>query len=828
MSTAVILVLVCLSVALSNALHPACAADEVAFYVATNGNDAWSGALPDPNDAGTDGPFSSLTRARDAIRALRGEGDPPGPVTVGIRGGRYYLTETLALGPEDSGTEQCPVTWAAYPGETPELIGGPRIEGLADAGAGVLSVELPGAADGAWVFRQLFVDGQRQVRARRPNFDPANPYRGGFMYVDRCIGGFGGTVGRIHNRGDRMDWDVVVPADGDYHVWVLYGHNMLAFDCADMGGRTVLIVDGGEAVPLENLPDTGGWGTYKWSRSAALSLTAGEHRIRWENQVGGGLDLDAFALCTDAAWRPVGHDLADPAAGEHMFVIQAEDFVDSHGPQLLAVGGDKYRFHYKPGTLDPAWADAPGAEVHIFPSGRSSCRAFKEILGLQSVDEASTTVVVGGPETKSQLCKGDRFFVENVPALLDAPGEWYLDTATGRLSVIPPEGFGAGSEVVAPVLERIIEVIGTEEAPVSHLRFEGLALRCTDYSPEDNNAGYGMGSDGVIRLEGAADCRVTDCTFSAIGKYAVCMSGGGGHLVSRCHIGHSSSGGVLLLGSAGNTVSGNHIHDCGLVYKHIGGVVLQGAGTDDNLIAHNTIHDMTRYGITIKNGGLRNVIEFNRVERTNLETYDTGGIEVTQHDRELRSGSVIRGNIVADTVGYSSKFEEPLLGAWAIYLDSFAGGYTVTGNITYRSPLGGIMLQGGKDNVVENNIFVGGTKYQMRISNFAGNSTGLVIERNIFYYTSPEAAVLSARALTEEVVTLDHNLYYCPGLTDPKVISPDADTFADWQALGFDAHSRWADPGFVDPSRDDYTLRPDSAALELGFKPIDTSGVGAD
>ena len=107
MSRLAILVLVCLSVALSNALRPACAAAQVTLYVATNGNDAGSGALPDPNDAGTDGPFSSLTRARDAIRALRGEGDLPGPVTVHIRGGHYYLTAPLVLGPEDSGTQQC-------------------------------------------------------------------------------------------------------------------------------------------------------------------------------------------------------------------------------------------------------------------------------------------------------------------------------------------------------------------------------------------------------------------------------------------------------------------------------------------------------------------------------------------------------------------------------------------------------------------------------------------------------------------------------------------------------------------------------------------------
>ncbi|MFZ2642841.1 MAG: hypothetical protein WA117_17740 [Verrucomicrobiia bacterium] len=59
-------------------------------------------------------------------------------------------------------------------------------------------------------------------------------------------------------------------------------------------------------------------------------------------------------------------------------------------------------------------------------------------------------------------------------------------------------------------------------------------------------------------------------------------------------------------------------------------------------MSHNLIHDMSRYGIALKNPGRRNIIEFNRVHRTNTETYDTGGIEVTQQDREFRSGGIIR------------------------------------------------------------------------------------------------------------------------------------------------------------------------------------------
>jgi len=59
--------------------------DKASFYVATKRNDAWSGTLPAPNAAGTDGPFAALTRAREAIRGLARAGQSTGA-------GRYLLS----------------------------------------------------------------------------------------------------------------------------------------------------------------------------------------------------------------------------------------------------------------------------------------------------------------------------------------------------------------------------------------------------------------------------------------------------------------------------------------------------------------------------------------------------------------------------------------------------------------------------------------------------------------------------------------------------------------------------------------------------------------
>jgi len=97
--------------------------EAIEFFVSPKGNDKWSGTSPEPEKG--DGPFATLERARDAIRALKAKGPvPAGGATVWLGGGDYVIEKTFALSEKDSGAKDTPVVYRAAEGENVRLLGG--------------------------------------------------------------------------------------------------------------------------------------------------------------------------------------------------------------------------------------------------------------------------------------------------------------------------------------------------------------------------------------------------------------------------------------------------------------------------------------------------------------------------------------------------------------------------------------------------------------------------------------------------------------------------------------------------------------------------------
>lgn len=805
------------------------------FFVSLRGNDEWSGRLPQPNAAGTDGPFRTLGRAREAVR----KADKALDRKVVIRGGTYYLAQPLVLGPEDSGTPERPVTWMAYPGEEVVLSGGAPLKSWRQTDGGVWVGKLPAAKSGDLI-RQFRVGKELQTLARHPNAVPDEPYTGGWLFAQprrELLIGWGSSVVRIHTPGDWMEWDVEVPADAEYSLWLYYGAKNEPWGRTNMAGRTTIQVDGGENIWLENLPDTGGWGDFRWSRCALIRLSKGKHTLRWTNRKGGGINFDAFALCTDPEWTPVGTKLDKPGAGHHLIVVQAEAFDRGHGKEMgrqLTYNSRPDRLPFRPGDIPDGW-DLTRAQIMIFP-------AWGWVGGpmlVSGIDRDAGILMLDNKRGGTDVRPGNRYYLQNVPQALDRPGEFYIDDSRGEIHYLPAEREFRKRETVVPVLDRIIHVKGDDSsgAWAENIHIRGLTFHDTTYSHDIGS--FYVQPEAAVWLEYARGCVVRDCTFSLLGGYAV-------HLTQKttqckvlgCRMFENGGGGVLATGDTERqptncVIAGCHMHHLGLVYKHCAGVyITTGSG---HRVAFNTITDVPRYAISFKSYGPkaashRNVAEYNEMLRTNLETNDTGAIETLGRDRKP-SGNVIRFNLILDVVGMKHRPEGGIITphyTWGIYLDDYSSGTQVYGNIVARTVRGGYHNHLGFDNVVENNIFVDGQLQQFEYNGRAEMRRN-VVRRNIVVWSNPEAIYCRSSGWSREVLReCDYNVVWCTAVdisSIDRAITPEG-SWAKWVAAGFDAHSVVADPQFVDAAGDDYRLKPTSPALRLGFQPIPVERIG--
>jgi hypothetical protein len=102
------------------------------------------------------------------------------------------------------------------------------------------------------------------------------------------------------------------------------------------------------------------------------------------------------------------------------------------------------------------------------------------------------------------------------------------------------------------------------------------------------------------------------------------------------------------------------------------------------------------------------------------------------------------------------------------------------------------------------------------------NMANNIFENNIVY-AGPRCLIAINKSQVDKnhpPATIDHNLYYCAS-------GPQASTWAgasatvtgfdkNVEATGNDRHSRFSDPRFVDPGRNDFHLQSDSPALAAG------------
>ena len=153
----------------------ACSSDDpcfVDYWVAAEGSDSAGG--------GADDPFLTISHARDVIRSHKDRGRCT--INVNIKGGMYRFTEPLTLNSSDSGAEGAPVVYQAAVGENVIISGAEKVGGwtLHDA---VLNIWKANVAT-ASMPRQLYVNGERAMRARTPDYPNYYiPTETGYFYL---------------------------------------------------------------------------------------------------------------------------------------------------------------------------------------------------------------------------------------------------------------------------------------------------------------------------------------------------------------------------------------------------------------------------------------------------------------------------------------------------------------------------------------------------------------------------------------------------------------------------------------------------------------------
>jgi len=432
------------------------------------------------------------------------------------------------------------------------------------------------------------------------------------------------------------------------------------------------------------------------------------------------------------------------------------------------------------------------------------------------------------------------YLVLNHPGACDAPGEWQLDRTTGELRVIP---FGdedlAAAEVFAPAIERLIAAEGSaaDGRFVEHLRFEGLSFQHAAWvlPPEGYSVPQAASTLGAaLEFHAARDCALVDCEIAHVGRYGVfigqdCF----GNLIERAHCHDLGAGGVKI-GTPDrpqeferlphhNTVDNCFIHDGGHVHPGATGIFV--AVARNTSITHNEVSDLRYTGISVgwnwqivSNGTRENLVEHNHVHDVMRVLDDGGGI----YSLGLTPGSAIRGNHIHH-VGAGRDVGH------GIYLDGGSAGVLAEDNLCHDCGAGGIRQQHGSSALTVLNNISAFNRFALGIDSERTN----IWQYNIVLMEGDQTPFYPVPEWQSYNKIIDYNLYWHTSSEPPKFLGFTWDEWREktgiediWYTPRMDAHSRFADPLFVDAAARDFRLQPDSPALALGFRPFDLDAPG--
>lgn len=486
---------------------------------------------------------------------------------------------------------------------------------------------------------------------------------------------------------------------------------------------------GGGKLPAGGVKIVVGAGEYPWDRTLELtgedSGTA-EAPVVYEGPAGGTAVLHGGVRVT--GWKPISdaavRDKLDTAVRGR--VLQAdlkalgvsdwgdatalrrrpELFVDGE-PQTLArwpnegfvktgeiLGTDTFKvWNTIEGCRDgkfryvedrpSRWLDEPDVRLY----GYWFWDWFEEYQTVVSIDADEKTFTLARPYSNYGYRKDQRYYALNVFRELDAEGEWYLDRQAKIVYWLLPQGLDVSkAEVVLSVFDRPFITL----TDVEHVMVRGLTLQ--------------EGRGDAIHIRGGADCLLANCTVQRFGGDAIVVDGGLRHGIFGCTMRTLGCGGTRVAGGDRRSLTpgGHFVENCTvsnisrLKRTYAPAVHLDGCG---NRIAHNLFEDIPSSAMRIE--GNDHLIELNWIRNVVRESDDQGGLDM--FGNPLYRGVVIRWNRWSDIRGGTQH------GAAGVRLDDMISGVAIYGNLFERCGavhFGGVQIHGGKENIVEGNLFV--------------------------------------------------------------------------------------------------------------------------
>jgi hypothetical protein len=426
---------------------------------------------------------------------------------------------------------------------------------------------------------------------------------------------------------------------------------------------------------------------------------------------------------------------------------------------------------------------------------------------IASIDTHRRVISLLPPHDPYGYRSGQWYYAFNLLSELDSPSEYYIDRQRGVLYFWPPATKNEGTG--RAVLSVRSELLMLDK--VAHVRFEGLTFEAAQGT--------------AIIIKQARDIAISGCVVRNVGGWAIKVNSGNSVHVHGCAIYGTGGGGIFLSGgdratltSARNLADNNAIHNFARwVRTYQPALFLSGVG---NIAEHNLVANGPNVAIVV--AGNDNLVQFNEVHDVCGEALDVGAIYAGR-DWSMR-GNVVRGNYLHDLAGLDGH------SCVGVYLDDQFSGTTVYGNV-FRRVATGVKIGGGRDNLVENNLFVDTpesvTVDARGIVGDAQLRQRLVERLDAVPYESPVwrqrypalVQLLDGHEMEPSGNRISRNIFVAGGSI----------RFADPQSSRFfvlGANFRASDSDLDSLANGEVRLKPNSPALRLGFDPVPLSTTG--